>query len=194
MVVTWPGNPPLTGDVSFYDGTAFLGSAPVVNGVATFNAGVLPAGSHSFSAVYEGGGTSSTSQGSTAVLTIGPRVTHVVRFGFHHQPTFLVVSFDGPLDPATAENVANYLLIGPKDRHGVPSYAVGIISAVYDPADHTVTLALAGRWNIHWQWTLTVKGTSGGVTGPSGRSSMDRHMAVRRASRPPAATIPRRSR
>ena len=79
-----------------------------------------------------------------------------------------MLSFSGALDPATAENLANYSLVGPIGRHGVRSYAVVIDSAVYDPASSTVTLALARRWNVHRQWKLIVKGWTGGVAGASG--------------------------
>ena len=37
------------------------------------------------------------------VATDGPRVTQVVRYGVHSMPTQFVLSFDGPLDPASAE-------------------------------------------------------------------------------------------
>ena len=48
VVVTSPGNPPIGGTVSFFDGISLLGTAPVLNGVATLNAGVLPAGNARF--------------------------------------------------------------------------------------------------------------------------------------------------
>ena len=51
VMVTSPGNPPLAGTVSFYDGTTLLGTEPLTNGVASLNVGTLSAGSHSFSAV-----------------------------------------------------------------------------------------------------------------------------------------------
>ena len=57
VVVTSPGNPPIVGSVSFYDGTTLLGTEPVSNGVATLSAGSLSPGSHSFSTVFSGGGT-----------------------------------------------------------------------------------------------------------------------------------------
>ena len=59
----------------------------------------------------------------------------------------LVVSFSGALAPATAVNVANYLLIAPRKakkggkRSGKP---VALTSAVYDPVQHTVTLTPKG--------------------------------------------------
>ena len=44
VVVTSPGNPPIVGNVSFYDGTTLLGTVPVTDGVATLNVGTLSAG------------------------------------------------------------------------------------------------------------------------------------------------------
>ena len=169
VVVTSPGNPPIGGTVSFFDGTSLLGTAPVLNGVATLNAGVLPAGNHAFSAVYSGGGTASTSGGATAVSTANPTVTRVVRYGFRHQPTYLVLYFSERLDAGRAQNVANYSLVGPLKRRPDRRRTIRIKAAVYDPASNSVTLVLAGQWKINRHWSLTVNGTSpGGLTNASG--------------------------
>jgi hypothetical protein len=45
-----------TGRVTFYDGVTILGDAPVSDGVATLNTGLLSSGSRSLTALYEGGG------------------------------------------------------------------------------------------------------------------------------------------
>ena len=42
VVVTSPGNPPVVGSVSFYDGSTLLGTEPVSNGVATLSVGRWP--------------------------------------------------------------------------------------------------------------------------------------------------------
>ena len=169
VVVTSPGNPPVVGTVAFYDGTTLLGTEPVVDGVATLDVASLAPGMHSFGAVFTGDGTTSTSQTSLVISTASPTVTRVVRYGFHSQPTYLLLTFSTALDPSSAQDVSNYSLLGPIHRRGVPSYAVGIESAVYDSATHTVTLKLSQRWNIHWRWQLTVNGTTPvGVKGASG--------------------------
>ena len=142
VVVTSPGNPPVVGTVAFYDGTALLGTEPVVDGVATLNVASLAPGMHSFGAVFTGDGTTSTSQTSLVISTANPTVTSVVRYGFHSQPTYLLLKFSTPLDPASAQDLSNYSLLGPIHRRGVHSDAVRIESAVYDPATHTVTLKL----------------------------------------------------
>ena len=169
VVVTSPGNPPVVGTVAFYDGTTLLGTEPVANGVATLNVLALAAGVHHFSAVFTGDGAVSTSQASLVISTANPTVNSVVRYGFHSQPTYLLLKFSTPLNPESAEDLSNYSLVGPMHREGVHSGSVQIGSAVYDPAAQTVTLALVGRWNIHLRWQLTVNGTPpGGVKGPSG--------------------------
>ncbi len=169
VVFTSPGGPPVVGTVAFYDGTTLLGIETVVNGVASLDVTSLPPGMHSFVAVFTGDGTTSTSQATLVVSTANPTVTSVARYGFHAQSTYLLLKFSTALDPASARNVSNYTLLGPIGHQGVPSDAVAIESAVYDPATHTVTLKLSHRWNIHWRWQLTVNGTSpGGVQGISG--------------------------
>jgi hypothetical protein len=169
VVVTSPGSPPLAGTVAFYDGSTLLGTAPLSDGSATFNAGDLPPGSHTFTALFTGDGTTSASTTAVTTSTANPMVAQVARYGFHQQPTYVVLTFSAPLDPATAQDVANYSLVGPLGHHGVASYAVGIESAVYNPATNTVTLTFQGHWNVHWKWRLTVNGaTAGGVKGVSG--------------------------
>ena len=169
VVVTSPGNPPVVGTVAFYNGTALLGTAPVVNGVATLNVASLTPGMHNFSAVFVGEGTTSTSQTSLVISTANPTVTRVSRYGFHRQPTYLLLTFSTALDPASAQDVFNYSLLGPIQHRGVHRYPIGIESAVYDSAMQTVTLKLSQRWNVHWRWQLTVNGTSSnGVKGASG--------------------------
>ena len=163
VVVTSPGNPPVVGSVSFYDGSTLLGTEPVSNGVATLSVGALAPGSHSFSAVFSGSGTVSASTSSLVVSTDGPLVTGLRRYGFHAQPTYLLLNFNGPLDPTSAQNPLNYQILGP-GGHGIT-----VVSAIYDPATQTVTLVPAERLNIHWKYSLTVNGAApSGLTNPSG--------------------------
>ena len=58
-----------------------------------------------------------------------PVVINVQRFGIHQQPTQLVVTFNGPLDPAQAQNVNNYhvFTLGPNGKFTRP---VPVASAV----------------------------------------------------------------
>ena len=163
VVVTSPGNPPVVGTVSFYEGDTLLGTETVTNGVATLNLGALSPGSHSFRAVFSGGGTFSTSDSSLVVSTDGPQVTGVLRYGFHMQPTYLLLDFNGPLDPARLRTRRIIEIVGPG------GHQIRVVSAIYDSATHTVTLVPAERLNIHRRYRLTINGTtSSGLTNPSG--------------------------
>ena len=165
LVVTSPGNPPIVGSVSFYDGATLLGTEPVTNGVASLNAGVLSAGTHSLSAVFTGNGNSSKSVATVTVdtNTDGPQVTSVDRYGYHIQPTYLLISFDGPLAVSPAEDITNYQIVGPGGR------AIKVTAAIYDTATDTVTLVPASRLNLHWKYQLTINGsTASGLTNPDG--------------------------
>ena len=96
----------------------------------------------------------------------------VRRFGFHAQPTILVLSFSTPLDPSRAQDVNNYRLatLGGPGRDGSRvGRSIGVLTAVYDPSALTVTLRPAERLDIHNAYRLTVNGTApAGLAGPTG--------------------------
>jgi Bacterial Ig-like domain (group 3)/Right handed beta helix region/Periplasmic copper-binding protein (NosD) len=162
VVVTSPGNPPIGGTVSFYDNGTLLGTAPVTGGVATLNVSSLPAGAQALSAVYSGTATLAGSS-SPVAPTDGPLVTDVARYGFHDQATYLLLSFNGPLDLASAQNALNYKIVAPDGRR------IAVASAIYDSATDTVTLLPSERLNIHRRYRLTVNGTADpGVMNPAG--------------------------
>jgi type VI secretion system secreted protein VgrG len=93
----------------------------------------------------------------------GPTVVAVQRFGFHAQPTLVVLQFNEPLDPVPAQNPSNYIIQNFKSR------PVGIRSAVYDPATDTVLLRPGQRLNLHHPAQLLVMGTSPtGLTNTNG--------------------------
>jgi hypothetical protein len=59
------------------------------------------------------------------------------RFGVHHQPTRLVLTFNQAMDPTRTADRANYLVVGP----GLgPVRFIPIAQATYNPATHSVTL------------------------------------------------------
>jgi uncharacterized repeat protein (TIGR01451 family) len=96
----------------------------------------------------------------------GPTVTLVQRFGIHHQPTTLVLTFDEPLDPQGAQNVDNYRIV----QLGQDPRPIRFISAVYDAALSTVTLRPSRRLNFHRRFRLTVSGSGrGGLSDTLGR-------------------------
>ena len=163
VVVTSPGNPPIVGTVSFYEGTTLLGTAPVTGGVATLDVGTLMPGSQTLSATFAGSATSSTSGTELHVETDGPQVTSVVRYGYSNQPTILVVSFNGPITTASADNVSNYRIVGPG------GHRIKVKSAMYDAGTNQVILKPATRLSLVRKYTLTIAGTtSSGVANPAG--------------------------
>jgi hypothetical protein len=74
-----------------------------------------------------------------------------------------VLTFNAPLDPVRAANVANYRITDPQGR------AVAVGAATYDAVAHTVTLTPQRQLNLHQSYQLAVVGTSAsGVTDTSG--------------------------
>jgi hypothetical protein len=162
VVATSPGNPPITGNVAFYDGSTLLGVVPVVDGVATLNAGVLT-GSHVFTATYSSDGTSATSGTTVNVSTDGPQIVGLSRLGFGIRPTVIVLTFDQPLNAATAQNPESYELFSSTGHR----YALA--SVEYNPATLTVSIVPWQRLPIKGTFKLEVMGTgSNAVTNANG--------------------------
>ncbi|GAC1475360.1 MAG: hypothetical protein NVSMB9_27710 [Isosphaeraceae bacterium] len=154
-----------TGVVTFEEGTTVLGTGTLDGtGRASFSTSALARGSHTITALYGGDARflPSTSASivevinAVPVVTGGPRVLDLRRVGIHAQPTVLVLLFDRPLNPSSAQNVANYQIVDPHGR------LVPVLSAVYDPTARTVTLHPAHRLNLHQVYQLTVRGTAPG--------------------------------
>ncbi len=76
-----------------------------------------------------------------------------MRFGFHMQPTTLVLTFSSALDPTSAQNVNNYQILTSSGT------AIPISSAVYDPTTLTVTLSPSQLLSLQTFYQLTVIGT-----------------------------------
>ena len=148
VFATSPGHPQVDGTISFYDGSMLLGTELVSSGLATLTIGRYPRGR-------------THSEPFSQAATISPRARRrsssprtaqkwrVKRYGFHQQPTFLVLYFNSPLEVVSAENVANYTIAGPIRRRGQSGHQIFVRKAVYDPASQTVTLIPAGRLKIH---------------------------------------------
>ena len=101
-------------------------------------------------------GQNSISNNFGELLPDALNVSSVRRFGVHNQPTLVVLSFSTPLDPATAQNVFNYRIVGPTDS-STPG-VIPIRAAIFDAATNTVTLQLGKRLQLHHPYTLTVTG------------------------------------
>ncbi len=104
----------------------------------------------------------------TAAAT-GPVVTNLARYGYHTQPTTLVVGFSQPMNAATAGALGNYILTtaGRDGRFGTrDDGTVALRSATYDVGTSSVTLAPVSRsLPLRQLYRLTIIGTS-----PSGLS------------------------
>jgi Bacterial Ig-like domain (group 3)/IPT/TIG domain len=193
FTTTEVGTDPLTGTVAFYDGTTYLGTvpltgkaglsnsvaSPMVSGTASLSTSSLAAGRNSITAVYSGDANYSVITAPpvsvqvvpavTKVTLDGPQVMSVARYGYHDQKTYLVIYFNDPLDPTSAENIANYTIAGPVHEPGHPSHRIHVGSAIFDSATNSVTLVPTARINIHQTYTLTINGTTpSGVTNTSG--------------------------
>jgi hypothetical protein len=110
------------------------------------------------------------------VNVAGPQVTNLRRFGYHAQPTKLVLNFDAALDAATAGNTAAYRIVsaGRDGRLGTTDDVVHRISrAIYDNASRTVTLLPAQRLYLFRPYRLTVYGTGANVVSGADGAPLD---------------------
>ncbi len=89
-----------------------------------------------------------------------PPITNIVRYGIHHQPTTILLTFGGPVsDVAAVQNPANYTITQPNAKGsftGKGTSTVAIVSAVYNATNHTVLLTTAKQLNVHYLDQLTV--------------------------------------
>jgi len=181
LVTPQTGTIPPAGDVTFAvdDGTAQSVPLAIVNGVAeaVFAVSSLALGTNTVSATYEGNSQFDSSPAVPLKEMVNaaispPTVGSTERFGFHNQPTSIVLTFTAALDPAQAEDVRNYQIetLGGHGRGGDPiGQITGVARADYDPASLTVTLYTTARLDIHNVYRLTVDGAAPpGVTGATG--------------------------
>jgi hypothetical protein len=89
-----------------------------------------------------------------------PTVLKVTQVGIHHQPTNVIINFQGQVDPVQATNPANYIIVtrAPNGQFGGPgSQTIPVTKAVFDPATDTVTLTTAVHLNVHHKYQITIK-------------------------------------
>ncbi|WP_435018062.1 DUF4394 domain-containing protein [Tundrisphaera sp. TA3] len=94
---------------------------------------------------------------SPAPVFVGPRVAGVVRYGTAFQKTTLVISFDGPVDPATASLLSNYRV---SRGNGA---SVRIRSIRFIARTNQVVLTLAQRLPLRGAYRVAVNGGPGGI-------------------------------
>jgi hypothetical protein len=147
---------------SIGSGTTFVSvTAPVTN--------LTPGTKYYFHVVAtsDGGTAEGDNLNFTTTLPVtdtGPRVLAVQRFGVHEQPTFLVLIFSEPLDPTSAQNLANYRLVVHGGRH-----PIRIGSATLSPDGLTVILRPVHLLALRDKYDLTVVGAPpGGITDTHG--------------------------
>jgi hypothetical protein len=105
-------------------------------------------------------------------LHASPTVQSLQRLVVHTQATHLILTFSESLNAATAEDLSNYHITAPgrDGRFGThDDRTVAITSAVYDPAQHTVTLTTLQRLSWTNRYEIWVNGSSpAGVTDLAG--------------------------
>ena len=149
-------------------GTITPASAPTQSGSASSSFTSTPS-DPSVSATLDNQTVSLTIEVSPAVVPSvePPVVESLQRFGVHAQPTTFVLTFSTALEPAPAEDVANYRL-NPIFGHRL-GHAIRIKAATYDAIAHTVTLQPAHRVYLFGHYRLVVNGsTPTGVAGVTG--------------------------
>ncbi len=116
---------------------------------------------------------------TTATLTIDdtdpnstiPMVAAVQWTGTSRSITSLIISFNEPLDPATAVNPANYAVAGVgkkgsfSTQHG---QNVSFATPMYDQSNWAVTLVPTHSLGVNQFYSLFLKGTQGGITNGGG--------------------------
>ncbi len=96
------------------------------------------------------------------IVSPGPQVLDLVRYGYHNQPTVLVLSFDSELDTTTAQNLKNYRVYSPgrdKKLGTLDDVAVTVALATYDATTQTVTLVTSRRLSLFQTHRIVVRGT-----------------------------------
>jgi photosystem II stability/assembly factor-like uncharacterized protein len=103
-----------------------------------------------------------------AIPSTPPTVANLQRFGYHAQPTSIVLTFSEPMDSDRAETLGNYTLVAPGQGHG-RGRVIPLVSATYDSTAQTVTLVPNQLLDLHRVYRLTVNGTAPtGLTNTSG--------------------------
>jgi type VI secretion system secreted protein VgrG len=103
--------------------------------------------------------------------TTPPRLLSLQRFGFHAQPTRLVLTFDEELAAAGAGDAENFRLVAAgRDRRlgTADDVPIALRSVVHDAAARTITLTSRRRLPLHQSYQLTIRGGTSGVTDLAG--------------------------
>jgi hypothetical protein len=98
-----------------------------------------------------------------------PQVVKLVRIDpSEHQPTYLVVSFSQPMDPGSAGNIKNYLVVdtGPDGMLGTHDDKVVWVTGVkYNSQTSKVTITTHGHLLFRHTYAIIIKSGGSGVVG-----------------------------
>ena len=108
-----------------------------------------------------------------------PEIVDLARRGVHHQPTRILLTYNGEVDPDLAEEIANYTLSSPGQdgRFGTADdRRIRLRSADYDPLTRTVTLSPQGPLNVHHRYRVTAQNACPG--GPAFVGLLNRRFSL----------------
>ncbi len=159
-------NVPLTSPPVTITPTDTTNTTFTVSGLGTFT---TPEGAYVLTVSPDG---IKAADGTTAVggapvsvnftIDTGPKVVKLLRYGFHNEPTLLVLTFDRALTPASAGDPNNYsvLTAGHNGRRGPRgNVVVPIVSGAYSAANNTVTLLMGKQLSFFQPYILIARGT-----------------------------------
>lgn len=164
------------------------GTVPtIVDGVATFDFGTVPAGETvsvtiavrptapstltNVATVTSDVGTTTLTQTSRVTqFAAPPSVIGFQRLGVHRQATRLVLTFDQDMSPNGITNASQYLLAprSPLGRFGVNGRFVKVRSAVYDAESRTLVLTPNHPIPLRQVFQLVVNGNFAGLRNTNG--------------------------
>ncbi|MDG3008047.1 beta strand repeat-containing protein [Paludisphaera mucosa] len=120
----------------------------------------------------DGGGTTTPPSDGGGVTgptdAVGPALASLVRYGFHAQPTILVLTFSEPLAAAAGTNAGAYRIVDPgrDGRFGTrDDRAFTASSATLDGSATAVTLRLPRQLNLHLVYRLDLDGSIADLAG-----------------------------
>src|SRR5262249_24879130 len=108
--------------------------------------------------------------------TTAPTLVNLQRFGFHTDPTFLVVTYSEPVDTATALDRANYIVrgLGRDGRFGTRDDLIFPIGSLgLGPAPNSVVLLMKSRLYAYVPYQLTINGTTPGAVADRAGNRLD---------------------
>ena len=169
LIVSMGGGSPTSSGVDFQVGSLSAGETRQFQVVVRpENPGTITV----TAAVSADSGVSLGSPASVATDVVGaasggptpPAVLSAVRYGFHQQATILVVTYDKPMNPATASNTKNYLVLD--SSHGT-AHTVPISRVSYNAQSHQATLRVARHIYLFRPWRLVIRGEVTDMSGVS---------------------------